>query len=150
MIDDYIVSVSGSDCSFYNMRMTPKMLKSRYLEMTCPRDLYFSADDSLLCSYVDSFNELFDNLLIENGYVDFLIEADVEIIVSPENLKSLNKDYMRVSLRNCRLLECYDKSGNAHNVEGTVFANKFNEHFEFMIDDYESASNFRVTDIRKE
>lgn len=149
MVDDYIVSVSGADCSFYNMRMTPRTLKSRYLEMTCPQELYFSADDAVICSYVESFNEMYENVLIENGYVDFLIETDVEIIVSPENLTSLNKDYMRVSLRNCRLLECYNKSGNAYNVEGTVFAKTFNEHFELMIDDYDSCSNFRVTDIRK-
>lgn len=149
MNDNYVVSVSGSDSSFYNMLMTPKMLKSRYLEMACPRELYFSEDDGPMYSYIESFNEMYDNLLIEKGYIEFLIETDVEIIVSPEKLESLNKDYMRVSLRNCRLLECYDKSGRAHNVVGTVFANKFNEHFEFMIDDYDTGSNFKVTDIRK-
>lgn len=145
----YVVDVVSNECSFYNMKMSARLLEIDYTELSCSLKIYFCIEDSLMWGYANSFNEHYEDALFERGYVGFTIESDLTIYASHNEMAQLGIDRMTVILSNCRLLECDDKSGRTYDVSNTVFAKEFNEHFAHMIDDFDEVCNFKVKNLRK-
>ena len=102
-----------------------------------------------MLGYANSFNEHYEDALFERGYVGFTIESDLTVYASHNEMAQLDIDRMTVILSNCRLLECDDKSGRTYDVSNTTFAKEFNEHFAYMIDDFDEVCNFKVKNLRK-
>lgn len=145
----YVVDVVSNECSFYNMKMSARLLEIDYTELSCSLKIYFCIEDSLMWGYANSFNEHYEDALFERSYVGFTIESDLTIYASHNEMAQLDIDRMTVILSNCRLLECDDKSGRTYDVSNTAFAKEFNEHFAHMIDDFDEVCNFKVKNLRK-
>lgn len=145
----YVVDVVSNECSFYNMKMSARLLEIDYTELSCSIETYFRIEDGLMQGYVNSFNERYEDALFERGYVGFTIESDLTIYASYNEMTQLDKDRMTVILSNCRLRECDDKSGRTYGVSNTEFAREFNDHFAYMIDDFDEVCNFKVKNLRK-
>ena len=147
--EQYIVDMIGNAGSLRDLEMTSRDLIDDDVELHCTQVSHFNIDDSVMREYVRRFNERCDNVLLNRGYVEFVIETDICVLTCHREIEQNRLGAMIVILGNCRLQTCIDSLGNTHDVTNTEFAKEFNGVFSCMISDFDEACNFRITRIER-
>ena len=145
----YIVDMIGNAGSLHDLEMTSRDLIDDDVELHCTQVSHFNIDDSVMREYVRRFNECCDNVLLNRGYVEFVIETDICVLTCHREIEQNRLGAMIVILSDCRLQTCVDNLGEVHGVSSTEFAREFNTLFSSMISDFEDACDFRVTRVER-
>jgi hypothetical protein len=143
----YIVDMIGDTDSLHDLEMVSRNLRDDDVELHCTHVFHFNIDNSVMREYVQRFNERCDNMLLNRGYVEFVIETDICVLTCHREIEQNLLNVMIVILGNCRLQTCIDSLGKAHDVTNTEFAKEFNGVFSCMISDFDEACDFRITRV---
>ena len=145
----YIVDMIGNKDSLHDLEMASRNLHDDDIELHCTHTFHFNIDDSVMCEYVQRFNERCDNALLTRGYVEFVIETDMCVLTSYREIEQNRLVEMITILGNCRLQTCIDSLGKTHVVTNTEFVKEFNGMFSCMISDFDEACDFRIARVER-